>query len=1331
MKVKTGLMAFSLVAVVLVQSGWSKTIGLLKDNRSYISEGMLKTLNEAGWQTTILQGADLADEAKLAALDVIFLPGGWNSYYFTSFESRRNLVKFVAGGKGVLAGAFRSGYVRTATRPLFPQVGATYNRVDGAFISAYGNSELAKAIEQPFTPGSWDHLVVKLGPLGKVFAINGTDPVGVYGEVYGGRYLVFGAFLGMDAGSNVMQGVQRNLLLKSMEWLAAAPKLSAADKVKQEVQADLDFLRRERVWDWTLNERGPDNGAGLIPKKLGAFQSVLESRLYTFQFASQYLSGREADLAKAEIVELQQALKELAANNTKITSDTLAAINNMSVAELVAKNYSATNEVYAKLFSEQRLVELKAKADKLLSDLKPAIKASKAAKLAAEHQSDLAQLPGIILNTVSTNVTTRREAVQELGRIGELKTADTLIKLLGDTDEKVRVGAIQALGWMQAKESVPALIKLLESKEVIMQRRAAQALGQIGDARAVKPLLAQIITDKNDFLDNYSEEKLDYKGKDYLVSESAIMSLGWLKAKEAVPVLLKILNTFDKNIVLQKGLMSISVVALGYIGDTAALPPLVELAKLNDAPVTKRGKKVTIYSSKDFLGFGVLATEAVARIKEGGRKEVGVKQPDFLSSKKKFYALTRNFNAFAGRAVSVKAGDDLTIVPAYAWEAGLTGLHNAWGEGGSDLSVDSDDTYAKMVAVASDFDLNWIDVLPMGSRAEYDLQKADGEVIFDKFQDEPALAGFWCEEEYGGVWGTAYDFDTWLDKKYGPDYRKKLGVPDNYALPFVGKDGHELADTSGLLETEYLEYCGDKILEKWRESQDWMHGRRKGFSFTHSITHRQFATFIGLTGRTSEVVDAPGPESYQSFGRDNAFVMEMFKNGEARPVMTEFYNWYSADAAHAERGYAQQLMHGECFFNFHYQQVSKTPTYYLWLWDGGRWEKMEKVFQKAAKIKEYINVPASAANVAQLCSEMTATYFHKQNKAKLSSLGSRFYQQQAGLWTALNQCQIPTDVIMAESLTAEKLQRYKVIVMTDAKMLNANQVKLLRDWVEQGGVLIASGTSSLYSRLPAIKKNYMLADVFGVNYAGFAGITDPSQIDTLGFKQGADVFKIESSMELPGVAHHIHRDIKPVKSLDKYSVLDSAYLPGITKGTACEYDMPLGYDKVVLTRAEVVAKFASGDPALTVNAFGKGLCYFWTPIYPGLCYISSDWEVDANKKDFWPNVCELLGAMVKGGLAFQKATLPVDVTEVSKEVEVTVRQQPEQNRMMVHLLDYDAKSDSVKGAKLTVHPPAGKTVKRVFYPDTDTEVKFKANASGVMAQLRDFEVHDMVVVEWQ
>ena len=69
-------LVFLLLCSAMIETGWGKTVGLWRDDRSYITDGMLKTLQAAGWQTVILSGKDLSDEAKLSGLDVVFLPGG-------------------------------------------------------------------------------------------------------------------------------------------------------------------------------------------------------------------------------------------------------------------------------------------------------------------------------------------------------------------------------------------------------------------------------------------------------------------------------------------------------------------------------------------------------------------------------------------------------------------------------------------------------------------------------------------------------------------------------------------------------------------------------------------------------------------------------------------------------------------------------------------------------------------------------------------------------------------------------------------------------------------------------------------------------------------------------------------------------------------------------------------------------------------------------------------------------------------------------------------------------------------------------------------------------
>jgi HEAT repeat protein len=1306
---------------------WGGTVGLWKDGRSYITDGMLKTLTNDGWKTVILQGKDLSNEAKLAGLDVLFLPGGWNAYWFADFNARRAMIKFVASGKGILSGAFRSGYVRTANRPLLPQVGATYNRVNGPWISAVGDSDLAKAIDKPFCPGGWDHLVVKIGPLGKVFAASGEDPVGVYGEVYGGRYLIFGGFIGMDAKTEPMQGTSRQALLKMLEWLNAAPKLSDADKAKKQAKAGLEFLRRERLWDWTLNERGPDRGCGLIPSVRDRLAVPLESRLYTFEYMSQFLSGEKLEAARAQMEALKKEVAILEADTKKVLAETVARIGRMSAEGLLAdKAADARDAMRESLFPATRLAEIKKRADTVIGELLPLVRAVKAKRLAREHEEDIAKVPALIKDSSSADVSLRREAALELGRIGDAKAARSLIKLLKDKDERVRVNAILGLGWLQSKKAVRSLRKLAESDDVVMRRRTVQALGQIGDAKAAKALIARIAD------------------PDFYTAENAILALGWLKAKPAVTPLLKIVSGLDPKDRRQRRLALSAIRALGHIGDAAALPVLEKLEKENDDfPWARRRRKeiTNIYSTPQSLGLKGHAALAIAEIKAGGRNEVGVRQADFLAVKDKFYGLTRRFNALAGRVSilrNINFADDHAALWPYLWQAGFTGVHQAWGE----QDYLDPEKYVELVQAASDFDLLWIDIMPAGGNTfggrqvstgygTHGVEKPGADVVLLRFQDVPAFHGFWWEETYPDLSVPGDEFEAWLKNKHGAEFRKKLEVPAEFDVVSTDWSTWSKTEYPQTLKAEFLNCASERLLDSWRESQDWLHGVRKGCAFTYSVSTAQPSKYPGVAGKAGSVIDANGPETYQCFGRFNSFFMEMFKDGEARPAMSEFYNWYSPSPAHDIRGFAQHLMHGECFYNFVLTHIFEQQPYDLWSWDASRWDNAAKVFQKARNIREYLAVPESASNVGLVISELSILAFDPINFS-VGGLSQGWMQHQSALWTALNQSHVPTDVLWAESLTEKKLKRYRVLVLSDARIVTGEQAALLRTWVEAGGTLITSGTVSLFDDWGRVQKNYGLADLLGANYAGHGSVSEPSKIDTYYWKRGSAPLTIVPGLNPENFKNYIHRQLKPVKSIGTYTVADKTgkYLPGIAAGTTCEYDMPLGYDKTKPTTAEVLATFSNGDPALTVNKVGKGLCYFWTPMYPGLCHVTSEWEMFPNALAFWPNVRELLAAMIKGGLALQQATLPVEVSGVSQDVEITVRQQPESNRWMIHLLDYDTKSAGVKGAALTVHPPAGKTVKRVFYPDTNTEVTFNLAENGGTAQLRDFEVHDMVVIEW-
>ncbi len=370
------------------QTGWCRTVGIWRDARSVIPDGLLATLRDAGWEIEFLvstrrDGNDLHDTEKLDRLDAIFLSGGHNAYQFADFEARRNLVRYTAGGGGLLAAANRGGYVRTANRPFFPEIGEIYNRVNGPWVQAYGDSELAQSISEPFCPGNWDHLVAKVGSDGRVFAVSGDDPVGVYGETYGGRHVLFGAYIGLNATEEPMTGVNRNVLLTMLDWLSAAPAPSDEARTKYQEQADRDFLRRERLYDWTLHERGPDRRPGILPQMRHRLAIPLENRLYRLRYMQQWLGEANSDRCREAAGELERALADFNERYERTVTEVTERMHDMDV-EILSVGKEAFPEdmsrdrIRERLFEAEELNRHVAAADTAIEELWPSVTAAKA-----------------------------------------------------------------------------------------------------------------------------------------------------------------------------------------------------------------------------------------------------------------------------------------------------------------------------------------------------------------------------------------------------------------------------------------------------------------------------------------------------------------------------------------------------------------------------------------------------------------------------------------------------------------------------------------------------------------------------------------------------------------------------------------------------------------------------------------------------------------------------------------------------------------------------------------------------------------------------------------
>jgi HEAT repeat protein len=189
----------------------------------------------------------------------------------------------------------------------------------------------------------------------------------------------------------------------------------------------------------------------------------------------------------------------------------------------------------------------------------PAARYAAAHRLGEEQESD-----ALIALLDDEDVVVRRRALQSLAMGPPITDAALLVRLaaLFEGDRNDRESAIlrNDAGKTLARSGAPAiphLLPLLDDRR--MQLQAVAALGETGvtDDNVVARLRKMI-----------RDETLSAG-----VREQAVKAVGKLRAKSAVPELLEVLKIEERNL---EHLRGAAVVALGKIGDSRAVGPLVE-----------------------------------------------------------------------------------------------------------------------------------------------------------------------------------------------------------------------------------------------------------------------------------------------------------------------------------------------------------------------------------------------------------------------------------------------------------------------------------------------------------------------------------------------------------------------------------------------------------------------------------------------------------------------------------------------------------------------------------------------------------------------------------
>lgn len=232
---------------------------------------------------------------------------------------------------------------------------------------------------------------------------------------------------------------------------------------------------------------------------------------------------------------------------------------------------------------------------------------------------------------------------------------------------------------------------------------------------------------------------------------------------------------------------------------------------------------------------------------------------------------------------------------------------------------------------------------------------------------------------------------------------------------------------------------------------------------------------------------------------------------------------------------------------------------------------------------------------AMLVSEPTRQFVaHKD-------IAGRFLPHVFGAFRTALEEHRPLDLIADTDVSREGLSRYRVLILPDSAALSEAQVEAIRGFVRDGGGLVATCETSLYDDLGTPRRDFALADLFGVSFAGKRQAQAGRPELDVNFARALDESywtRRAGSGTLSWVDHDLTRDPR---------------LAALVPNRSATFRGPTVLVTEPADPAEVVARFrpegaaSKPTPALVARRVGKGrVAYFasgvdaalWSYAYP-------------------------------------------------------------------------------------------------------------------------------------
>jgi Hypothetical glycosyl hydrolase 6/Beta-galactosidase trimerisation domain len=139
---------------------------------------------------------------------------------------------------------------------------------------------------------------------------------------------------------------------------------------------------------------------------------------------------------------------------------------------------------------------------------------------------------------------------------------------------------------------------------------------------------------------------------------------------------------------------------------------------------------------------------------------------------------------------------------------------------------------------------------------------------------------------------------------------------------------------------------------------------------------------------------------------------------------------------------------------------------------------VEKVYGWHWRNEKYLRNEENLARVAMVYSQQTGTYYGGAAKHR------RVEDHELGMYQALVEARVPFEMAHDGLLDPGHVGHYKLLILPNVAALSDAQCEQIRAYVRGGGSVLATFETSLYDERGKPRRDFGLADLFGVSYDG-------------------------------------------------------------------------------------------------------------------------------------------------------------------------------------------------------------------------------------------------------